>query len=89
MLIVSRVSVEFRNKQGLPVLSVGPADLLKMLEAPEEIREDPIFDMLIADNSLEVVTREPQKKRLEADPIADTGADGKRKLQVCCKAPVC
>ena len=65
MLILSRVCVEFRDSRGTPVFRVTPGDRLSLLEAPEAIREDPIFSLLVAERSLEVVTSEKQAKQLE------------------------
>lgn len=55
MLILSRVCAEFTNRAGQPVFTVGPRDLLTFLNAPEEIRADPLFRLLVADGSLEAV----------------------------------
>ncbi len=55
MLILSRVCAEFTNRAGQPVFTVGPRDLLTFLNAPEEIRADPLFRLLAADGSLEAV----------------------------------
>ena len=79
MLILSRVCVEFRDPRGTPIFRVTPADRLSLLEAPEAIREDPIFSLLVAERSLEVVTSEKQAKQLEGDPMQDADATGKRK----------
>ena len=55
MLILSRVCAEFTSRAGQPVFTVGPRDLLTFLNAPEEIRADPLFRLLAADGSLEAV----------------------------------
>ncbi len=78
MLILSRVCVEFRN-HGIPVFQVNPADRMTLLTAPDSIRADPIFDLLVADGSLEVVDSRTRSKELELDPVQDTDVTGKRK----------
>jgi len=77
MLILSRVCADFRDKAGRTIFSVTPSGLLAFHEAPEDIRQDPLFDMLLRDGSLEAVTSVRQKARLEADPAAGTDASGK------------
>ena len=79
MLILSRVCVEFRDHAGMPVFRVNPWERNALMEAPEAIREDPIFALLEAEGSLDVVKSEKQAKVLEADPIQGTDASGKRK----------
>ncbi len=79
MLILSRVCVEFRSLRGIPLFSVTPAMLNTFQEAPDSIREDPIFNLLIEDGSLEAVVPEKKRKELENDPIQDTDASGKRR----------
>ena len=55
MLILSRVCADFHDSRGRRIFSVAPRNLLSFLEAPEEIREDPLFDLLLAEGSLEAV----------------------------------
>ena len=78
MTIVSRVCAEFCDRSGKTLLVIRPQDLLTIMDAPEEIREDPLFDMLIADGSLEAVRSVEQQKSLESDPVAGTTAEGKK-----------
>ena len=79
MLLLSRVSAVFRDpKSGQTLFTVYPNDRNCFLDAPEAIRADPLFDLLMADGSVEVVTRESQKKGLELDPTAGTDATGKK-----------
>ena len=68
MLILSRVCAEFRNRAGETVFTIPPHRLLSFLEAPEEIREDPLFSLMLRDGSLEAVRSVEQKRALEADP---------------------
>ena len=68
MLILSRVCAEFHNKSGEPVFTVTPRTRLTFQEAPEAIREDPLFDMLLHDRSIEVTENGARRKQLENDP---------------------
>ena len=77
MLIISRVCAEFHDKKGTPLFNVTPAMRNLVTEAPESIRQDPLFDMLIQDGSLEAVTNIAQRQRLENDPGAGHDATGK------------
>ena len=78
MLIMSRVCVEFHNRRGVKIFSVTPQTRMCMIEAPEAIQEDPIFQMLVDDGSLEASLTPARKKKLEQDPEDGTGPDGKR-----------
>ena len=53
MMILSRVCAQFHNAKGETVFTVTPALRNLFTEAPEEIREDPLFRLLIRDGSLE------------------------------------
>ena len=78
MLILSRVCAEFRNKTGRVIFRVTPRNLLSFLEAPEEIREDPLFRMLQNDGSLEAVHSVRQERELANDPTEGMTAEGKK-----------
>ena len=71
MLILSRVCAEFHNKAGETVFTVTPSMRLTFVEAPESIREDPLFRMLLDDRSIEVSDNGPRKKQLENDPMSE------------------
>ena len=77
MLILSRVCAEFRNAKGEKIFAVTPATRQTFQEAPDAIREDPLFDMLIADGSMEAGVTEARKRNLETDPDAGHDASGK------------
>ena len=78
MLILSRVCAEFRDRAGVTTFTIRQRDLLTFLEAPEAIREDPLFDMLLQDGSIEAVRSVEQKKQLEQDPRAGADAEGRK-----------
>ena len=77
MLIISRVCAEFHDVKGEPIFAVTPTLRNVITEAPESIRQDPLFDMLLNDGSLEAVNSLAQKQRLENDPTAGHDATGK------------
>ena len=68
MLILSRVCAEFHDKSGAVLFAIRPADRMSFIEAPESIRQDPLFDMLVSDGSLETPNSKAQQKKLENDP---------------------
>ena len=78
MLILSRVCAEFRDKSGQVLLTVTPDRLLSFIEAPEAVREDPLFSLLLSDGSLEAVRSVDQRKALEADPDEGMTAEGRK-----------
>ncbi len=69
MTILSRVCAEFHDNAGTVLFTVDPGDLLKPLfDVPESIMQDPLFGMLVADGSLDVVEKKEDLKRAENDP---------------------
>ena len=77
MLVLSRVCAEFRDHTGAMVYRVTPETRLTFQEAPESIKEDPLFQMLVNDGSLEATVSAVKQKELEADPLAGASADGR------------
>ena len=78
MLILSRVCAEFRDRTGAVVYHVTPSDRLTFREAPDSIRDDPLFQMLLSDGSLEAASTVARKKKLEAEPLKGTDPSGKK-----------
>ena len=78
MLVLSRVCAEFHDHTGAVVHRVTPETRLTFREAPESIREDPLFRMLINDGSLEAAPSAAQRKQLEAEPLEGVDASGRR-----------
>ena len=80
MLILSRVCAEFHDETGAPLFTVTPSRRLTFVEAPEAIRGDPLFRLLVEDGSLEAAVHPDQQalRALEQDPLRHTGADGKK-----------
>ena len=69
MLILSRVCAEFHDASGAVLFTVTPETRLTFQEAPEAIRQDPLFAMLRNDRSIEVSDDGPRKKQLEQNPL--------------------
>ena len=79
MLILSRVCADFHNKKGELVHRVTPANRLTFHEAPEAIREDPLFRLLVEEGALEAAVTPVEKKQLEADPLKGADAAGRKR----------
>ena len=71
MLILSRVCVEFHNSRGETVHRVTPGMLQTFHEAPDSIRDDPIFRLLQEERSLEAGVSAGRRRALENDPSAE------------------
>ena len=79
MLIMSHVSVEFRDQEGNSLMVIGEHQLNQLIPAPDNLWEDPLFHLMIADGSL-VAPEGDACKELEADPLAGLTADGKSEV---------
>ena len=77
MLIVPRVCAEFHSPTGEILFTVHPHMLGSIVEAPESIRQDLLFQMLVNDGSLKAVENAADKKAMENDPMAGVNAEGK------------
>lgn len=74
--VMSRVAVTFFNKEG------GSYTLKPLLidkNAPEWIQQDTMFKWLLQDGSLELINTPARQRKLENDPNAGAGPDGKAK----------
>lgn len=78
MRIVSRVAAAFYRRDRTPIFEVSSRDLLVILDAPEEIRSDPLFDLLVREGSLQVITSDEVRKVLESDPVQGANAEGRK-----------
>ena len=79
MKLLSRVCADFTDGKGNVIYRITPADrLVYKDDAPEAIRGDLLFQMLVADGSVEVIETVEQRKKLESDPTAGAAADGKK-----------
>lgn len=77
-LIVCHVAVDFYNRKREKIFSVLDSMINTMVLAPVAIKEDPMFEALVSDGSLEVADTKGAKKRLENDPAVGIGAEGKK-----------
>ncbi len=68
MLIVARVCAEFRRKDRSVIYTIRPNELLCFLEVPDEVAEDPYFQVLMADGSIDAPVTKAEIKRLEDNP---------------------
>jgi hypothetical protein len=77
MLILSRVCADFYDKRNNLLFRITPSDLGLFVDAPEAIREDPLFQMLVDDKSIKFPEDAKTNKALENDPYAGATAEGK------------
>ena len=77
MLILSRVCADFHDAHGNIVFSVTRDTRNSFVHAPEAIQEDPLFDLLCKDGSLEAGITQARQKQMENDPNAGHDATGK------------
>ncbi len=78
MLILSRVCVDFHDADHHVIHRVTPANRLTFHEAPDAIRQDPIFQLLVDEGSLEAGVNPARKRKLEAEPQQGSDASGRR-----------
>ena len=88
MLLLSRVCAEFRDRSGAVVFTVTPPKRLVFQEAPEAIREDPLFGMLLHDRSIEVAEDNARRKQLENDPMPASAPPAEEAADAATPAPL-
>jgi hypothetical protein len=77
MLILSRVCADFYDPHRKLLFRVTPRDLGLFVDAPESIKQDPLFQMLVDDGSVKFPEDARSNKALENDPMAGATAEGK------------
>ena len=77
MLILSRVCAEFHDKNGAVIHRITPAMIGLFHEAPEAIRGNLLFDMLLKDGSIKTPEDAGKDRNLENDPMAGADASGR------------
>ena len=77
MLIIPYVCAEFHDRSGTVIHRITPAMRGTMVEAPEAIRQDILFNLLVKDGSIKTPETPGQKKVLEKDPMVGVTAEGK------------
>lgn len=81
MLILSRVCADFHDRSGRRLFAVTPANRLTFVDAPDSIREDPLFDLLIREGSLEANLTPAERANVESDPLKDADASGRKTVR--------
>ena len=79
MLILSRVCAEFKGPKGEVIHRITPEMIGLFHDAPEAIRQDLLFGMLLADGSIKTPEDARKDRNLEQDPMKGATADGKEK----------
>ena len=77
MLIIPYVCAEFRDRNGNRIHRITPDMIGLFIDAPEAIRQDLLFQMLLADGSIKTPEDAKKNRNLENDPMKGAGADGK------------
>ncbi len=75
MLIVPFVCAEFHDRSGQAIYSIRANQLMTIVEVPDAIRQDPLYELLVADQSIRVPENGEELKRLENDPWAKSAAE--------------
>ena len=79
MLILARVCADFYDRNRNLLHRITPRDLNLFHEAPESIKQDPLFQMLVDDGSIKFPADAAKNRALEQDPFAGTTPDGREK----------
>ena len=79
MLILARVCADFYDRNRNLLHRILPVHLGIFHEAPDSIRQDPLFQMLVDDGSIKFPADAAKDKALEQDPFAGTTPDGREK----------
>ena len=77
MLLLSRVCADFYDRNRALLFRITRNDLGTFVDAPESIRQDPLFRMLVDDGSIRFPEDAKSNKALENDPYAGANAEGK------------
>ena len=77
MLILARVCADFYDKNRNLLHRITPRDLNLFQDAPESIRQDPLFQMLVDDGSIKFPEDARTNRALENDPKAGITPDGR------------
>ena len=77
MFMMSRVCAEFHDHLGNVIHRITPANRLLFHDAPDEIRDDLLFRLLLQDGSIQATESDAEIRALENEPMAGAFADGK------------
>ena len=79
MFLLAHVCAEFRDRKGNVIHRITRNDLNLFHEAPDAIQEDPLFALLVKDESIIFPPKdEKEKRKLENNPMAGIDATGKK-----------
>ena len=70
MILVPYACAEFHDRAGAVLFTIRPHHLQTLIEAPDSIRQDPLFGMMVHDGTLQVPSSKEERKLLENDPRA-------------------
>ena len=68
MLMLSKVCAAFHDQNGETIFKITPSMRLTFQEAPDAIRQDPLYQMLLKDRLIEAPDDIVRRKQLENDP---------------------
>ena len=77
LTILPRVCADFYDKNRKLLYKITQADLGRYIELPEEVQQDPLFEMLAGDGSIKFAIDPKKDRALEQDPYAGTTPDGR------------
>ena len=77
MLMLSRVCADFYDTHRKLLFRITRNELGLFVDAPESIKQDPLFQMLVNDGSIKFPEDAKTNKALENDPMAGATAEGK------------
>ena len=77
MLILARVCADFYDRNRNLLHRILPVHLGTFHEAPDSIRQDPLFQMLVDDGSIKYPADATKDRALEQDPFVGTTPDGR------------
>ena len=78
MLLIAHVAAEFRDRNGNTLYTIRGSQRNTFLAVPDTIRQDPLFDLLLQDGSIEIPETALKTAALENDPTEGITPDGKK-----------
>ena len=78
MLLISHVAAEFRDRNGNTLYTIRGSQRNTFLAVPETIRQDPLFDLLLQDGSIEIPETALKTAALENDPTEGITPDDRK-----------
>jgi len=78
MLLIAHVAAEFRDRNGNTLYTIRGSQRNTFLAVPDTIRQDPLFDLLLQDGSIEIPETALKTAALENDPTEGITPDGRK-----------